>query len=450
MTPPSPSLRHSLSFRLSLIVAAVIFAAVMCAAVAVTLRDLRRAADARADMIEAAAGAYAGALAAPLADKDRRAALDYMRGLQDLRSVISMALKDKDGGVLARIGAGAPLPGNPAALRRLEALDLLDTDRGAVSMPVVKAGVEIGSIYIVVDITDLRADLFATLGWASLVGLVAIGGGLAAAQLAISRATRPLRDLAGVMSDLASSLDLTQRAEPLRRRDEAGVLVDTFNRMLDRIQRHDELTAHDMERLRLTFEERTQDLRAAMAALQAGAASHGRPTPARAPETGLAAPAPRAGADPLALTRPGAADDPTVSASDRPGAASDAQAPANALALIDAETVATLAAEGARSGRDLLAKVWSLFLAKAPDAVFKLETLAAGSDPAAFEYQSRALKALALSAGALRLSALCERIERQGAMPDEAGGALSEVRPALELTCAHMAAYLADRAASAA
>ncbi len=39
-------------------------------------------------MIEAAASAYA-AVADPLAAKDRRAALDFMRGMRDLRSVIS-------------------------------------------------------------------------------------------------------------------------------------------------------------------------------------------------------------------------------------------------------------------------------------------------------------------------------------------------------------------------
>lgn len=45
--------------------------------------------------------------------------------------------------------------------------------------------------------------------------------------------------------------------------------------------------------------------------------------------------------------------------------------------LIDDESVATMEAVGARSGRDVLGKVWRLFLGQAPDAVFKLETLCA-------------------------------------------------------------------------
>src|ERR1700754_4361887 len=97
-------LRRSIGFKLSLVVAAVIFAAVMTAAIAGGVRELRRSADARAEMLEAAASVYAAALAEPLHAKDRTAAVEHMRGMRDIRSVIYMALKDSEGEALAQLG----------------------------------------------------------------------------------------------------------------------------------------------------------------------------------------------------------------------------------------------------------------------------------------------------------------------------------------------------------
>jgi hypothetical protein len=132
-------LRRSIRFRLSLVIAAVIFVAVMSASAAAAFRELDRSADARAEMLEAAASAYAAALADPLANRDRNTALEYMRGMRDLPSVIFMALKDGDGTIFRQLGGGASVRGKTADLRRLGGLELLRTDHAAVSMDVVKA-----------------------------------------------------------------------------------------------------------------------------------------------------------------------------------------------------------------------------------------------------------------------------------------------------------------------
>jgi signal transduction histidine kinase/HPt (histidine-containing phosphotransfer) domain-containing protein/ActR/RegA family two-component response regulator len=256
-------LRRSIRFRLSLVIAVVIFAAVMSASTAGAFRDLSRAADARAEMIEAAASAYSAAVADPLAAKDRRAALDYMRGMRDLRSVIFMALEDQDGGVLAQLGAGASVRGKTANLRALAGLDLLNADRGSVAMPVIKGGVQIGQLYILADITDLRAELFATLGWTAVIGFIAIVGGVAVAQFSIGRITKPIHELAAVMAEVGAKQDFSHRVEPSKRRDETGVLGEAFNGMIDNIHERDRRIAHHMETLEQTVEDRTYDLRLA-------------------------------------------------------------------------------------------------------------------------------------------------------------------------------------------
>ena len=79
--------------------------------------------------------------------------------------------------------------------------------------------------------------------------------------------------------------------------------------------------------------------------------------------------------------------------------------------LIDDEAVAGMESVGARNGRDVLAKVWNLFLAQTPGAVAKLEQLAARQEFPALAKQAHLMKSMSLSAGATRLAALCETIE---------------------------------------
>lgn len=130
----------------------------------------------------------------------------------------------------------------------------------------------------------------------------------------------------------------------------------------------------------------------------------------------------------------------------------EAPEPAVEAPLIDEEALATMEAVGARSGRDVVGKVWKLFLGQAPDAVFKLETLGAGSDPDAFAKQAHFLKSMSLSAGAARLAAVCEDMETAAKAGNlaEACARLEVARPLLEQTCAEMNARLGARPAAAA
>ena len=72
---------------------------------------------------------------------------------------------------------------------------------------------------------------------------------------------------------------------------------------------------------------------------------------------------------------------------------------------IDDVTVATMEIVGPESGRDMLGKVWRFFLGQAPDAVFTLDPLCAGGDPAALAKQQAHLRqSICLSIGPARLA----------------------------------------------
>jgi two-component system sensor histidine kinase BarA len=244
-------------------IAGVILAAVLAVAVTGAFRDLRQAADARAETLSSAASAYAAALSDPLATHDRSAAFQHMRGMQNVRSVIYMAVQDAEGRVFAQLGAGASIRGKTLDLAKLDGLDLLGADRGSLTIPIVHGGETIGALEILADITDLRNDLYATLGWTLLAAFGAIAGGLLVAQAMISRLTQPIRELASVMSEVGAKQDFSRRVTPAKRKDEAGVLGDAFNGMIDNIRERDKRIAHHMETLEQTVEDRTRDFRLA-------------------------------------------------------------------------------------------------------------------------------------------------------------------------------------------
>jgi two-component system sensor histidine kinase BarA len=263
MTGVAVPFRKSIRFRLSIIIAVVIFGAVMTTSAVGAFRDLGQAAEARAQSLEAAASAYSAALADPLADRNRAAAFDYMKGMQHVRSVIYMALVDADGGVFAQLGAGVSVRGKTTNLRELAGFELLNADRGSVTLPVVKSGQQIGELVVLADITDLRADLYETLLWTALIALFAIAGGVAVAQVSISHMIRPIARLAGAMSEVGAKQDFSRRMPPSKRQDETALLGEAFNGMIDNIQDRDERIARHMETLEQTVEDRTRDYRLA-------------------------------------------------------------------------------------------------------------------------------------------------------------------------------------------
>ena len=253
----------SIRFRLSLVIAVVIFAAVMITSATGAFRDLDAAAEARATSLEAAASAYAAALAGPLAERDRPGAFEYMKGMQRVPSVLYMSLLDADERIFAQLGAGVTVRGKTANLRELAGLDLLGSDKGSITLPVMNSGSQIGRLVILADITDLRADLYETLLWTALVAMLAITGGVAAAQVSISRMIRPIARLADVMSEVGARQDFSRRLPPSTGQDEAAVLGVAFNDMIDNIQERDERIARHMETLEQTVEDRTRDYRLA-------------------------------------------------------------------------------------------------------------------------------------------------------------------------------------------
>ncbi len=122
---------------------------------------------------------------------------------------------------------------------------------------------------------------------------------------------------------------------------------------------------------------------------------------------------------------------------------------AQARGLLDQAVVDQMEKMGAKSGRDILHKVWSLFLSRAPAAGDAIEASIADTDwePETTERASHALKSMASSAGCARLAAICETIE-QAAKDKSLDGVRAQVtalRSTLGETCSEMEKVLASR-----
>jgi signal transduction histidine kinase/DNA-binding NarL/FixJ family response regulator/HPt (histidine-containing phosphotransfer) domain-containing protein len=244
-------LRRSIRLHLSLVIAAVIFLAVMGASAANSWRELKQSADARAQLLEAAASGFSASIAEPLAQHDTRGVYEALRGVRDLNAVQHVGVTDADGAMFAQLGAAATLRNRTRDLRDLSGLALLGADNATVRRQIIKANQPIGEMVILADISDLRGALMTGMMWTALASLIAIA------------VTRPIRDLAAVMADVGAKQDFSRRVAPSKRKDETAVLGEAFNDMIANIRVRDDKLARHMETLEQTVEERTHDLRIA-------------------------------------------------------------------------------------------------------------------------------------------------------------------------------------------
>jgi two-component system sensor histidine kinase BarA len=148
----------------------------------------------------------------------------------------------------------------------------------------------------------------------------------------------------------------------------------------------------------------------------------------------------------LKAAQPAAGLQPVATVAEEAAAeASEAQKP-----ILDEEAIATMEAVTARSGRDLVAKVWKLFLAQAPLQADRIADLRAAAplDTAALISNAHSLKSMCLSSGAALMAECCETIEHgaKAGKPEEALAAVADLPGLLAATTREMEDRLATRA----
>ncbi len=220
--------------------------------VAETRRDARGDLEVQADVIGAN-------LAAALAFGDDESAVQVLRSLARDEALRLAAVFDKQDDLLAVWCAlGEEARENPPP--REEFLALLRARAGfAVERPILLEGRHIGTIVLhaaPLRVERRQAHLQRVMGLTMGVGLLL---GLLMSLRAQRLISNPILHLARVARAVTASNDYSLRAAP-GHRDEVGYLTDSFNRMLDLVERRDRQLDKHRELLERRVEARTQEL----------------------------------------------------------------------------------------------------------------------------------------------------------------------------------------------
>lgn len=258
MSKSSVKFQHSIRFRLSAMMAAVIVVAVCALSVFNAANSLEREADNFRTFTQGAASAYAATVADAVDARDEMRSLSALRGIRDLPNVVQVDITLPNGDVFTELGSGAWIVSNDG-----DETSLWQRKSLRVVLPIVKGGEEIGTLGMLADIQPLRREILHTLYITIVSGLIIGVLGILLAQVFVSHLTAPIRQLTDAMVRIRDS-DVQHHTLQLGgRKDETGLLTNTFSDMINTIRERDQQIADHMDTLEQTVEERTHDLRLA-------------------------------------------------------------------------------------------------------------------------------------------------------------------------------------------
>lgn len=200
-----------------------------------------------------------------LAFGDPSTAKDVLAALDSEPAIVCGAVYDKDGKPFAsfvapRSGVVAPASAGAVGTRR-------DGAHLIVVRPIVDAGERVGTVYVQSDLQELSERMLLFGGITGLTVLACAILGLILSAGLQGRISQPILDLAHTARLVTSDRNFSLRAEAVGR-DEVGVLVQDFNRMLAEIERQDQQLRQQQESLTEEVARRTAELTDANEQLQ--------------------------------------------------------------------------------------------------------------------------------------------------------------------------------------
>ena len=172
---------------------------------------------------------------APLAFNDRSAANEVLSAFQSLPNIASASLYDSGGNLFAKYRRRDGVA--PESAAELSS-SLFGDSWHAQRLPVAEKGQRLGALEVIYDLGGLQQHLWRALGFSTLISLIAVGL-VFLFSLRIRRLLiRPIALLGDTARKVSLTRDYAQRARKVSD-DELGDFTDTFNQMLEQIQKQD-------------------------------------------------------------------------------------------------------------------------------------------------------------------------------------------------------------------
>ncbi len=202
--------------------------------------------------------------AAALTAHDIRLAREVMNALQAKHHVVSACIYDSDGTIFAKYSRSLNRVDYPSPPTTQEAGPRIIARHMILFQDIVLNREAIGKIYIEADLEDLddRLHRFVVTDFVVLSGSLAVAFFLSyQLQRVISE---PIRELTETVAELSAHENYSIRVTK-RSNNEIGILVGSFNQMLERIQERDGALKSAKDQLELRVQERTKELKAEVA-----------------------------------------------------------------------------------------------------------------------------------------------------------------------------------------
>lgn len=211
---------------------------------------------------------------AALTFQDSHSAMETLRALRVKSNIVSTQILDRQGQEFARYDL-APVSSEAATSTIGTILNDLELAWGKIlrpelrlERPIVLDGERIGSVVVRADLGEMWRDLALQLGVLALVTCGSFGAALALISRLRRQITEPIDSLVAATRNIAQTSEYGLRV-PKQGEDELGILVESFNQMLDQIQDRDRELARHRANLEHEVDLRTIELRGAKEAAEA-------------------------------------------------------------------------------------------------------------------------------------------------------------------------------------
>lgn len=253
----------SLSFRLGLAIVFGILITSFFATTGVVWRAVDRQIEDRGLEIRAMAQVLSASISSAVAERDRAKIYEGLRTIQYSPRISFAQIIAPDGTPLANVGQQSVLLESENVVGWTTRLNRFLDPYGIVEDVDIRHGGKIvGTLRLAGDSPGARSALISEFENAAWWAMVAVLFGMLIAYRQQSRIIRPIGTLTNVMTQVSPDNQLPPRID-VQGIGEIGVLVGSYNSMIDQVARRDKVIAEHTEHLEETVDSRTRELRVA-------------------------------------------------------------------------------------------------------------------------------------------------------------------------------------------